>query len=254
MSSIQEHFKSDKNGHSNDAEQSHRDSGYSPSYGEHAVPQKPLPEKDWPMPKLRIQVADLSSPGSIEFFANLHPTELLREAVMAVLTTLYTPENCPRHVRSVTLYIDEMGGVAHSNGSSLDDDHKEIHLSTSHISNNKQRAKDEIRGVIFHEMVHCYQYNGKGKCPGGLIEGIADFVRLRAQLGPPHWKRGGSKWDEGYQTTAFFLDWLDGKFGAGTVQKINLCMRQPYRVEIFQEVTGQSVESLWQSYKESLGN
>lgn len=94
MSSIQEHFKSDKHGHSDDSEQQHRDSGYNPAYQN--APQKPLPGKDWPIPKFRIQVADLSSPGSIEFFANLHPTELLREAVMVVLTTLYTPENCPR--------------------------------------------------------------------------------------------------------------------------------------------------------------
>ncbi len=76
-------------------------------------------------------------------------------------------------VRSVTLFIDEMGGVAHTNGMALDDDHKEIHLSSNHINNNKQRARDEIRGVIVHEMVHCFQYNGKGTCPGGLIEGIA---------------------------------------------------------------------------------
>jgi hypothetical protein len=26
---------------------------------------------------------------------------------------------------------------------------------------------------LVHEVVHCYQYNGKGACPGGLIEGIA---------------------------------------------------------------------------------
>lgn len=89
----------------------------------------------------------------------------------------------PHSVRSVTLYIDEMGGVAHTIGSALDNDHKEIHLSTSHIINNKQRARDEIRGVIVHEMVHCYQYNGKGQCPGGLIEGIAGESACHRQKG-----------------------------------------------------------------------
>ena len=76
-------------------------------------------------------------------------------------------------MRSVTLYIDNMGGVAHTNGKDLDDDHKEIHLSMNHIWNSKARARDEIRGVMVHEMVHCFQYNAKGSCPGGLIEGVA---------------------------------------------------------------------------------
>ena len=66
-----------------------------------------------------------------------------------------------------------MPGVAYTKGSELDDDHKEIHFSMRHIVNSKQRAKDEITGVIVHEMVHCFQCNGKGSCPGGLIEGIA---------------------------------------------------------------------------------
>lgn len=76
-------------------------------------------------------------------------------------------------VRSVTLYLEDMDGVAFTKGSELDDDHKEIHFSTRHIENNKQRCKDEVLGVIVHEMVHCFQYNAKGSCPGGLIEGIA---------------------------------------------------------------------------------
>ena len=47
------------------------------------------------------------------------------------------------------------------------------------------------------DKVHCWQYNGKQTCPGGLIEGIADFVRLRDGLSPPHWEKGGEHWDEG---------------------------------------------------------
>jgi hypothetical protein len=63
-----------------------------------------------------------------------------------------------------------MPGVAHAFGSKT---HKEIHLSLDHIVNCKHRAADEIRGVVTHEMVHCFQYDGNGKAPGGLIEGIA---------------------------------------------------------------------------------
>lgn len=92
-------------------------------------------------------------------------------------TTKLTPLNFSS-VRSVTLHLDNMKGVAFTKGSELDDDHKEIHLNLNHCETNKQRVHDEIRGVLVHEMVHCYQYNGKGSCPGGLIEGIAGSFRF----------------------------------------------------------------------------
>ena len=70
-----------------------------------------------------------------------------------------------------------MPGVAHTFGSPTT---KEIHFSLEHIRNSESRAKDEILGVLVHEMVHCYQYDGQGKTPGGLVEGIAGppFVTL----------------------------------------------------------------------------
>lgn len=71
-----------------------------------------------------------------------------------------------------------MNGVAYTRGSELDDDHKEIHLNVNHCETNKQRVENEILGVLVHEMVHCFQYNGKGSCPGGLIEGIAGLFRI----------------------------------------------------------------------------
>jgi hypothetical protein len=67
-----------------------------------------------------------------------------------------------------------MGGVAYATGSRLDDDHKEIHFSTDYISKiDEKRIVEEITGVLQHELVHCFQRNGQGSCPGGLVEGIA---------------------------------------------------------------------------------
>lgn len=130
-----------------------------------------------------------------------------------------------------------MDGVAHTTGIPLDDLHKEIHLSLSYIthvssstSQSSENAADalaklthELTGVLVHETVHTVQNNGFGSAPGGLIEGIADFVRLRAGLGAEHWRRpgrrneveGGYTWDAGYERTAFFLDWLDNREGDG---------------------------------------
>lgn len=76
-------------------------------------------------------------------------------------------------VEKILLVLRPMDGVAHTFGSDI---YKEIHFSLDHIRNSHARAKDEILGVIVHEMVHCFQYDGSktgGRCPGGLVEGVA---------------------------------------------------------------------------------
>jgi Peptidase of plants and bacteria len=76
-------------------------------------------------------------------------------------------------VRTIELVLRPMDGVAYTTGS---EHAKEIHFSCQHIVNCADRCADEIRGVLVHEVVHCFQYNGQGTCPGGLIEGIAGAV------------------------------------------------------------------------------
>ena len=162
-----------------------------------------------------------------------------------------------------------MEGVAHTFGTQS---HKEIHFSLDHIVNSKNRAREEIRGVLVHEVVHCYQYNALDTCPGGLIEGIAgthriystfqhhdtqlstpyltDFVRLHEGLEPPHWKRVHTgEWDAGYQTTAYFLDWIELRYGEGTIRELNECMKErKYHRRVFKELTGRPVRKLWKIY------
>lgn len=146
--------------------------------------------------------------------------------------------------------------MAYTTGSELDDDHKEIHFSLDYIRAiaPQERRHDEIKGVLVHEMVHCWQGNGCGKAPSGLIEGIADFVRLKAGLSPPHWKKElGGDWDAGYQHTGYFLDWLEGKFGEGTVRRINgsLCEGEYVEKEFWRGLFGEGVRELWDEYGRS---
>ncbi|KDQ63167.1 hypothetical protein JAAARDRAFT_120420 [Jaapia argillacea MUCL 33604] len=213
-------------------------------------PNKPAPPT-WPIPKFDLRVEDLEHPGAKLFFKHIDAPSVLRTAVTTVCSWLYTEATVPRKY-SILLVLRPMDGVAYTHGSLT---HKEIHFSLQHIENSASRAKDEITGVITHEMVHCYQYNGKGKCPGGLIEGMADWVRLHAGLSPPHWKRNpsGDKWDAGYQDTAYFLDWIEVKNGAGTVRALNEAMKDTeYTDDIFREWTGGAVGDLWKLYREEL--
>ena len=149
-----------------------------------------------------------------------------------------------------------MGGVAYTTGSELDGDHKEIHFSLDYINGiPSARQKDEIQGVLVHEMVHCWQWNAVGTAPGGLIEGIADFVRLKAGLSPPHWKKeGGGNWDAGYQHTGYFLEWIESTWGGGSVRKINHALKDEKYDEgdFWERLFGKGVSLLWKEYEGSL--
>lgn len=236
---------------------SHSDDNDTTSRPPHYPPTSP---RIFPLIKHRLKALDLNDAGSSIFFTHCNPSTILADAVETVLVTLYqNPTKGKHHIpptRSVTLFLRSMDGVAYTAGSDLDDDHKEIHFSLDYIRNiaPRERQRDEIKGVLVHEMVHCWQGNGGGKAPSGLIEGIADFVRLKAGLSPPHWKKeSGGDWDAGYQHTGYFLDWLEGKFGEGSVRRINgsLCEGEYVEKEFWGGLFGQEVEELWTEYGKS---
>jgi Peptidase of plants and bacteria len=213
-------------------------------------------------PLLRLHFNDATHSSIASFVALIDCTRVLPNAVKHVLDHLYTPYGLERipHVRSVTIVLREMGGVAYTMGLPLDDMHKEIHVSLDYISKNCSQPllfRDETIGVITHEMVHCFQHTCKGTAPGGLIEGMADYVRLKAGLAPPHWKRTreeiGKKWDEGYQRTAWFLEWLEENRGAGTVSRMNETMGtcKYEENEFWPNLFGETVETLWERYVQS---
>lgn len=221
----------------------------------------PIAHAAFPKPKLRLECRLLEHEGANVFFSNTNAATILSSAVSTVLATLYSTSRTNDRIpgtRSVTLVLRPMQGVAYTSGTELDDDHKEIHLSLDYVkgtsSRNAGKEAREIEGVLVHEMVHCWQWNGSGTAPGGLIEGIADYVRLRAGLEPPHWKREvGGQWDAGYQHTGYFLDWLEGRTGPGSVRRINNALkREKYEKSLWQELFGKSVEGLWGEYQDSM--
>ncbi|KAL8954372.1 MAG: hypothetical protein Q9183_007160 [Haloplaca sp. 2 TL-2023] len=223
---------------------------------------RPHPELGYPTCKLRVKCHDLAHRGAQIFFDNINVSHDLAAAVSAVLTILYKPSQSNSHippVRSVTFILHDIETLAYTQGSELDNDHKEIHMSLGYITKRPSEPaslrRHEIQGVMTHEMVHCWQWNGKGSAPGGLIEGIADFVRLRAGLAPPHWKRGKvSRWDAGYQHTGYFLDWIEKMYGDDSVRHMNeALMNKRYDEETFwTNLFGKHVQELWDEYCKTL--
>lgn len=250
----------------------------------------------WQIPTINLHIEDLSYPGATDFLTALNPDPYssIRNCVVSAYRWLYEDEEEPNTaVEELTITARSMPGVAHTFGDSTK---KHIHISMDYIhklgapvkprststsaqkptptqiSNledlgrmdpiEERKRQAEVLGVLTHEAVHCFQYNGKGKCPGGLIEGIADYVRLRAGLAPPHWKRPTpstikrtDKWDSGYERTAFFLDWLEvERCGGDVVKRLNMEMRDKVYDEFgtWLEVTGETVQGLWEAYRDAV--
>lgn len=221
------------------------------------IPQDPRPLK----PKYRLHSEDLRQPAA-STFNSLIPdlAVILDRGLENIVKYLYTPPHVNKSdpppktqrpyfhpsippTRSVTVFLRDFGGVAYTTGTEIDNDHKEIHVSLQylqHVTADPTAKGDpvhEIVGFLTHELVHCYQHtspedDGTGrdipKPPGGLIEGIADFVRLKAGLEPPHWKKPrcsierAAKWDAGYQHTAYFLAWIEDVWvGQGAIGLLN---------------------------------
>ncbi|KAG8364226.1 hypothetical protein BUALT_Bualt19G0106200 [Buddleja alternifolia] len=104
-------------------------------------------------------------------------------------------------------------------------------------------VRREITGVIYHEMTQRWQWNGNGQTPGGLIEAIADFVRLNVGYAPSHWVSPGlgDRWDQGYDVTARFLEYCDG-LRSGFVAELNKKMISGYSDNYFVELLGKPLD------------
>ncbi|XP_055814796.1 uncharacterized protein LOC129884528 [Solanum dulcamara] len=148
-----------------------------------------------------------------------------------------------KNVQKVSIFVDDMDGVAYASNN-------EIHVSARYIQSYSGNVKREITGVLYHESTHIWQWNGNGRAPGGLIEGIADYVRLKAGYAPSHWVKPGQgdRWDQGYDVTARFLDYCNS-LRSGFVAQLNKKMRTGYSNQFFVDLLGKTVDQLWRDYK-----
>ncbi|KAJ6385659.1 hypothetical protein OIU77_028774 [Salix suchowensis] len=120
---------------------------------------------------------------------------------------------------------------------------KEIHVGGDYIQAITADIKWDFNGVLYHEMAHVWQWDGSAgtTAPDELIDGIADFMRLKADYAPADWAKPGEgeRWDEGYAVTARFLDYCN-ELRDGFVAELNKKMRVTYSVDFFVELLGKA--------------
>ncbi|XP_030515360.2 uncharacterized protein LOC115729058 [Rhodamnia argentea] len=150
-------------------------------------------------------------------------------------------------VARVSLIINNSHGVADASGNT-------IYFSANYLSQ-IQGDKQEFAGIMYHEMTHVWQWFGGGNpSTRPVIEGIADFVRLRAHLAPAIWPRrgAGNSWGESSAVTAYFLDYCESQRN-GFVAELNKKMRDGYSDDFFVQLLGRSADQLFGEYKARYG-
>ncbi len=173
-----------------------------------------------------------------------------------VCTILYRDAaEITRGPETLTLHIYDFDGVANAGGGT-------ISFSSRHIENyagDPDEALFEYIGVLIHEATHLYQFDDGG---GALVEGMADFVRIRA--GHHHMNRRGpgGAWTEAYTTSGFFFSWLAGPGGLQTDGRepadpdigwaINQRMHGDWSEQVFVDRLGSDVDALWTEYQTAI--
>lgn len=146
----------------------------------------------------------------------------------------------PRRVR---MTIKKMKGVAYTTGTDI----------VGSAAFFKEHPDDF--GAMIHETAHVVQSYRLPGNPGWLVEGVADYVRFfkyePGKIGPLNPRT--VRHDGSYRMSAAFLAYLTEKYDKEIVRKLNKMMREgEYKKEIFQKLTGKSLEKLGEEWRATL--
>lgn len=172
-------------------------------------------------PIIQYQNQDPSSDGSKYYdYLVANKEAYLKYHAREVAKQLYfTADDARKDLQMITYVLKNFNGISAKSGNVPS---VKIEYSTSYIANTYRESMAkldfETRGVLYHEMTHCYQYEPKGigsyQEPNlfwCFVEGLADAVRIHAGYISKENRRPGGWYTDGYQRTGFFLDWLTTK-------------------------------------------
>lgn len=197
---------------------------------------------------------DTDTPGGTRFSQDFSDAVTVLSDATRYIQSAFSLST-PKEIPTVTLVVESFDGVAQTGGST-------IQLSADYVASTQPADAAamhyEIAGVLYHEMTHVWQNNnglyGSDQFFTGTIEGVADWVRLKAgfpSVGWPPRARGG-EWFSGYTTTAYFLDWIETTVVPNFVNMLNLKMAEPWSNDFFLQIAGRSVDELWTEYQNSI--
>jgi hypothetical protein len=127
-----------------------------------------------------------------------------------------------------------------------------VHLGTIFIQDylaarGASETRYELLGLLTHYFSHMYQHID---APTGVLTGVNDFVRYRTGYFRLTNRKKGGAWDDGFQTTGFFFDYIERQF-PGFIYEFNGRLAVGYDVSLFRTLTGKDVLTLWSDYQAS---
>lgn len=201
-------------------------------------------------------VTDIQDQAVYDDFTAIMPAGLFQSALQQmarnVCSILYdSPDQVPRVYPTVTLHFMPDDGIAASSG--------------SHIWFYKQAPLYPVASFVSHEVCHQYQCSkdyGVSSFASGVIEGVADYVLVEMGYHTVRPSGGGTNWYDGYDTTAFFLHYVEHDASVpspGFVKRLVRSMdgRDPavsnfaWNPSVIQTINaqGKTVDQLWSEYK-----
>ncbi|WP_321279276.1 basic secretory protein-like protein [Marinifilum fragile] len=211
-------------------------------------------------PKINFVNKTLGGNGDLYTELVPNPKNLINTVCLDVCKILYRSVDEVDVLNVLDYSIEDLETISAKGGNPP---HINIFFSSLYLKNKKGEMSDmdlvdEIVGVLYHELAHGYQYSpkGAGAYAGGtdffgFLEGIADYVRLKAGYSSYKYRKIGGHWNDGYKTTAFFIDWLHTK-DPDFVYKMNQTAKTiiPWSWdEATNKIFDQSTQSLWDEYQ-----
>jgi hypothetical protein len=213
-------------------------------------------------PNIVFQNGDPNGRGKV--FTNAIPDveTTMKDIACVSCSMLYrTPDEIPsnKHPSTITLKLDDHGGVAQAGGGQIQFD---LDYINSWANRSADQIKREMMGVLQHETVHLYQNYGNG----GTGEGEADLVRVRmGYYEANRWRAGGS-WRDAYTTSGNFYSWLTGPCVFHDEHYPMNDLDFPYKLnkvlggksgeaaytavdQLLQQLFGKNAETLWDEYQ-----
>ncbi len=227
---------------------------------------------DFLTPRVEFRDFDGSTIGS-QIFKQVIPNaeNYMKQRCLDVAKILYRNSADAPKFRLLKFNLKNEDFVAHKFG---EGDQMTIEVSTQHLAkiyrdsgNDSQVIKDEIDGILFHEVTHGYNYSPTtggtydGSSPfWAYTEGIADGVRIYAgfhQTRTPN-VNDSRKWLGGYTTTGFFLQYVTQKYDKNFIYKFNKAAKDLGNSwsfdNAFKDILGKDVETVWNEYKNYINN
>lgn len=200
-------------------------------------------------PAVTFENQDTSADGMAIEAALGDPVVLVQDGARDACRILYRSAAEVPTVASVHLLLEASADAGAIGGD-------QIRLSTTHLTNIESdggSAAGEAAGMMRFFLSHLYMHSAD-QTPGWLVSGKADFVRHAAGYLDLSDRPTGGTWTDGFRTTAFFLDYLDELHPdfVYTLNQRSAPGEPPYSDDLFQDLTGTPLPTLWDEYQATL--